>query len=321
MGASKIEWTDKTWQVTSGCIHRSPGCANCYAEVLAYRLRAMARANIEKGENPGRKAHYIDVVNDSGRWNGQVFERPEALGDPLRWQKKSMAFVDSMSDIFFGDAWDENACLKMGVPFQPVTFPYIAAVFGSMALARRHVFQVLTKRAERMYDFFTHAAEFSHPVAYCAGRFTDRCPDAKIPKGGADLNGWPLRNVWLGISAERQREFDERLPWLCRSPAAVRFLSLEPLLGPINFQASPPVVGRVDQVIIGVESRGGIIGRLGEFQSEAAWLGGAEAIVSQYRDAGTACFVKQVPIKGRVSKDPRQWPKALRVREWPKVAA
>src|SRR5262245_21471886 len=97
---SSIEWTECTWNPLVGCSIISPGCHNCYAMLMAMRLKAMALADIAASRKPGRKRHYIDVIGDNGRWNGNVVLVPEALADPLRWTAPRMIFVNSMSDLF-----------------------------------------------------------------------------------------------------------------------------------------------------------------------------------------------------------------------------
>ena len=131
-----IEWTEKTWNPIVGCSEISPGCAKCYAMRLAVRLKGIALAKIKAGMDPGRFRHYIDVVGDNGHWNGKIVFVPEALGDPLRWKKLKMIFVNSMSDMFH-----EN------LPIED-----IRKICEVMREAKHHIFQVLTKRAERMAE-------------------------------------------------------------------------------------------------------------------------------------------------------------------------
>ncbi len=123
---------------------------------------------------------------------------PDRLEEPLRWRKPSLVFVNSMSDLFHEDVPDE----------------FIGKTLDVMARAHRHQFQVLTKRAERMRDL----------VPIFAERHT--APDG---------SGWPLPNVWLGVSVENQHFADERIPLLLQTPAAIRFVSYEPALGPVDF--------------------------------------------------------------------------------------
>jgi len=184
---SSIEWTDATWNPLAGCTKVSPGCANCYAEVMARRLKAMGNIN------------YQGVVDDKGRWSGQIALIPSVLDKPLHWKRPRKIFVDSMSDLFH----------------PTVPSGYIRLVFQAMLEANWHIFQVLTKRPERM-------SEILNRVDWWAG--TE--PEAR-------------KHIWLGTSVEDQKRADERIPELLRAPAAVRFLSCEPLLGPVDLTKIP----------------------------------------------------------------------------------
>lgn len=319
---SAIEWTGRTWQVTCGCLHKSSGCAHCYAETMANRIKGMALADIAEGRDPGRKRHYIDVIGDDGRWNGRVVPVPEALPDPLSWRKPQTVFVDSMSDLFFGDDEDERRYGAGDIPFAPVPFKFNAAVFGAMALTRRHTYQVLTKRAGRLLGFFREAAEFSHPAAWCVGRWSEHCGTAIGGHDPAQLDGWPLPNVWIGCSAEDQKQAIKRHRSLVNVPAAVRFWSIEPLLGPIE---ALPLKG-IGWVIVGGESGHGAR------PCAATWV---RDIVRQCQDAGVPVFVKQIGsnaeegygvnrkllLEHSKGGDPDEWPEDLRIREMPKVSA
>lgn len=136
----------------------------------------------------------------TGRSFGDVMCHPERLGTPLRWKKSRRIFVNSMSDLFHEAIPDD----------------FIVNVFDAMALAARHTFQVLTKRPERMIKLMPRLAE----------RYTCR-----------DGSGWPLTNVWLGVSVEDQETADARLPLLLQTPAAVRWVSAEPLLSEVDLRA------------------------------------------------------------------------------------
>jgi protein gp37 len=190
---------------------------------------------------------------------------PEAVSDPSSWRKPARVFVNSMSDLFH-DGVQES---------------FIASVFAEMALTPRHTFQVLTKRPERMLDIVTRLAPL-HTAA--------------------DGSGWPLPNVWIGVSCEDQQRADERIPLLLQTPAAVRFISAEPLLGPVDlvtgsdvtevghvnwlrgFSGSEPAIPGLDWVIVGGESGAGAR------PCNVAWV---RSIVEQCASAGVACFVKQ----------------------------
>ena len=190
-----IEWTDATWNPVTGCSIVSPGCTNCYAMKLAgTRLK---HTNSRKG---------LTMPSKSGPvWNGQVRLNEEWLFQPLEWKRPRMIFVCAHGDLFAENVPDE----------------WIDKVFAVMAMAPQHTFQVLTKRAERMRDYLRY--RFSRIVdAMATMTATVNLPD------------WPLPNVWLGVSTEDQKRADERIPFLLDTPASVRWISAEPLLGPIN---------------------------------------------------------------------------------------
>jgi protein gp37 len=202
MGArSKIEWTDASWNPVTGCTEVSAGCDHCYARDLARRFA-------------GTSAYPAGF---------EVTLRPKHLYDPLRWQGPRRVFVNSMSDLF-----------HRLVPTQ-----YIAQVFATMALAPAHTFQILTKRPGRMASLLSSAAfrelvvtELPAVVeaASATGALSARSSRQEIP----DLGEWPLANVWAGVSVESQKWADVRVPVLQRTPAAVRFLSMEPLLSRVQ---------------------------------------------------------------------------------------
>lgn len=216
---SGIEWTDSTWNPVRGCARVSDGCRNCYAERVAARFC-------------GAGQPYDGLVHATTRgWNGKVKLVPEALQVPWRWTRGRRIFVNSMSDLFHPD----------------VPFDFIASVFWLMSVTTRHTYQILTKRPERMLQFFDWVEEES-------GIFPDdrigeaayECPElqglvweaATKTRGGYDNCGpaWPYRNVWIGVSVEDQAAADARVPLLLRCPAAVRWISAEPLLGPVDLR-------------------------------------------------------------------------------------
>lgn len=243
-----IEWTDSTWNPLVGCSKVSAGCRGCYAETVATgnvrRLAATA---------PGSEtlAAYREAVS-GGRWTGRVVLNKSKLGEPLGWKKPRRVFVNSMSDLFH----------------ESVPFETIAAVFGVMAACPQHTFQVLTKRPARMLEWFAWieragASFVRRGVNACRGvRWYAWCYEAGVEPNAGRPWAWPLPNVWLGVSAEDQTTADERIPLLLQTPAAKRFVSLEPLLGPIDLErpwAPSPVVDGVcppmlNWVIVGGES-------------------------------------------------------------------
>lgn len=183
---SKIEWTDATWNPVRGCTKISPGCLHCYAETFAERFRGVPGHPFEHGFN-------IRLV-------------PEKLGEPLRWSSPQMIFVNSMSDLFHPKVPDE----------------YIVKVARVMKAANWHTYQVLTKRAERMYELLKSSLKFAAEQ----------------------------QHIWWGVSVENRKHGLSRVDLLRNAPARVRFLSVEPLLehlGPLNLR-------NIDWVIVGGES-------------------------------------------------------------------
>jgi protein gp37 len=225
--ASKIEWTETTWNPTTGCDRISPGCDHCYALTLAGRLKAMGQAKYQRDGDP----------RTSGPGFG-VTLHPDALLEPLRWRKPRKVFVDSMADV-----------LHARVPVD-----FVAQVWAVMALTRQHTYQVLTKRPERYVHVLDDPCrcggghrpgiDFRHLVADHIRRL------ARSPRHQVDVFArWPLANVWLGTSIESD-DYVRRADALRAAPAATRFLSLEPLLGPL-----PSLnLAHIDWVIVGGES-------------------------------------------------------------------
>lgn len=181
MAATTIEWTEATWNPVTGCSKISPGCAHCYAERMAKRLKAMGQANYANGFEVTLQPHMLEL--------------------PLHWRKPQMIFVNSMSDLFHED----------------VPLDYVQSVFAIMAEARQHRFQVLTKRSERLREL-------------------------------APLLNWSP-NVWMGVTVENA-DYLSRVDDLRKTPAKMKFLSLEPLLGPMNGLN----LRKIDWVIVGGES-------------------------------------------------------------------
>lgn len=191
-----IEWTDATWNPLRGCTRVSAGCQHCYAEKVAARF-----------SGPGQP--YEGLIHPRTRgWNGQIKMLPHLLRQPLSWKKPRRIFVNSMSDLFHGS-----------VPAE-----FIDAVFAVMAQAPHHTFQVLTKRPDRMLAYLSEPWRLENIYAQWCG--TSGSPP--------EAEDWPLPNVWLGVSVENQATADERIPLLLQCPAAVRWLSCEPLLGRVD---------------------------------------------------------------------------------------
>lgn len=204
---TKIEWTDATWNPIRGCSRVSEGCRNCYAEAFAARF-----------SGPGEPYEGLATMTSSGpRWTGEVRVVEEVLDQPLRWERPRMVFVNSMSDLFHEKVSDET----------------IDRIFAVMALADDHTFQVLTKRPERMVEYMRDR-DWGEAANYVTDRYIRRL-DGPLYLMGEIVP--PLHNVWLGVSVEDQKAADERIPLLLETPAAVRFVSCEPLLNPVNLQA------------------------------------------------------------------------------------
>lgn len=226
-----IEWTDATWNTIGGCTRVDEGCRNCYAEVMAARFNG-----------PGQWGEGLAQIVTSGgqkdhRWTGKVIFRPDtspdALTQPLRWKKPRRIFVNSTADTFHESVPDD----------------WIDRIFAVMALCPQHTFQVLTKRPERAREYLAGAERRFKELA-CDMACDENWPvvlsippklvppASMVPKGYRviDLTLWPLPNVWLGTSISDQASADLRIPHLLATPAAVRFLSAEPLLGPLDLR-------------------------------------------------------------------------------------
>ncbi|GGU62117.1 DUF5131 family protein [Streptomyces lavendofoliae] len=232
-----IEWTrnddgtpGRTWNPATGCSKISAGCDNCYAETIAERFRG--HAAFPKGFD--------------------IHVRAEKVNDPLTWRKPTRVFVNSMSDLFHAD----------------IDQAWIADIFAVMAAARKHTFQLLTKRHARMRHLLNDPA------------FTAQVRTRALGKGlPADAWQWPLPNLWLGVSVENQQWADIRIPALLRTPAAVRFLSCEPLLGPVNLTRLP-YRGDVDYVIDALAGRYGIREPREAFRFGMAGLGTIDWVIA-----------------------------------------
>ena len=181
MSKSKIEWTEVTWNPTTGCNKVSAGCKNCYAEIFARRLKAM-------GSDKYRNGFRLTV-------------HPDVIKEPYSWKKPRKVFVNSMSDLFH----------------EKIPLPFLKKVFDVMNDTPQHVYQVLTKRSERLVEI-------------------------------ADNFEW-TNNIWMGVSVENEKVI-HRIDHLKKTPAKIKFLSIEPLLGPL-----PKLdLDGIDWVIVGGES-------------------------------------------------------------------
>jgi protein gp37 len=270
-----IEWSEATWNPLAGCTRVSSGCTRCYAERTAYRLAAMGNE------------HYLGLTKKVGseiRWTGEVRLVESALDLPLRWKKPRRIFVNSMSDLFHESVKDE----------------WIAAIFAVMFLAGQHTYQILTKRPERMRNWMQWLMRQPDQAGVLLNALGDLGVDGGVNR--AALGPWPKSHIWFGVSAEDQATADERIPLLLETPAAVRWVSYEPALGPVDFEAwmRPRFIPtsekapwgqaieetrRLDWVVVGGESGPGAR------HFDLAW---ANQAIAQGKAAGVPVFCKQL---------------------------
>lgn len=293
---SAIEWTDATWNPLSGCTKISPGCGNCYiVRTPPFRIQGRRFSRPGGGDRP-------QDGDGIGATTG-VQLHPERLTQPLSWRKPRKVFVNSLSDMFHS----------------AVPSDYVASIFAVMALAERSQFQVLTKRAGRMTALLS-SPQFTEQVwtallTISKGQHLS-IPDHLVDRfhhGGPAGQARQLPNLWLGVSVESQQWADLRIPKLIRTPwASVRFLSCEPLLGPITLPAEH--LAGISWVIVGGES--GPKAR----PMHAGWV---RQLREQCHTAGVPFFFKQAGavlarewgLKGK-GADPAEWPEPF-PQEWP----
>lgn len=216
--STKIEWTDETWNPVTGCTVKSAGCRDCYA---------MTMAGTRLKNHPSRAGLTRQNADGKHIWTGEVRFNKAWLDQPLHWKKPRMIFVCAHGDLFHEDVPDE----------------WIDRVFAVMALCHddsladwserpNHIFQILTKRADRMRQYMTDPdlwVRIQNVIDNWESE--DNCPfDGHAPI----MQNQPFDHIWLGISVEDQESADERIPDLLATPAAVRWLSMEPLLGAID---------------------------------------------------------------------------------------
>jgi protein gp37 len=318
---TKISWTDETANWIVGCTKtrakgaKESGCDFCYASTAANSARLQ------------QFPQYKNVVDHNGNWNGHLEFVPKVLDGLLKGKKQRRVFAPSMSDPFHPAAKDE----------------WVDQFMATVALTPHITYQVLTKRPERMYEYFTETwqatleQEFLGvyvPAGFPTGRQDEvhlACEEIIDRHNLADTDKdnlwtedgslkimqweWPLPNLHLGVSVENQAAADERIPWLLKTPAAKRFLSVEPLLEGVFL--GRPVLKHIDWAIVGGES--GTNAR----PFELNW---ARSIQEECLDLFVPFFLKQVgsnafyqgqpfKTKSRAGTDPMEWPEWARVQE------
>lgn len=274
------------------CERVSQGCEHCYAAALNRR-----NLNVGTGLDYVRSSRdQVDIIIDE-----------KTLLAPLKWKRPRKVFVCSMTDLF--------------AEFVP--FEFVDRVFAVMALCPQHTFQCLTKRPERMAEYFDDRGYGSGYVMDAAIHIAGAGAENSVPDNWHDE---PLPNVWLGCTVENQAWVDKRIPHLLKCPASVRFLSCEPLLGPIDLSAymggeyvglpgdvvHPNYNFGIDWVIAGCES--GPKRR----ETKMEWV---ELLRDQCESTGVAFFNKQMSINGKVTGDFELFPESLRIREFPQPVA
>jgi protein gp37 len=262
------------------------------------------------------------------KWTGNLQFIAKDLAVPLRWREPKRIFVNSMSDLFHDE----------------VDYGWILAILTVCAFTPQHTYQILTKRPQRMYEVMTDIYQSKrHRMFFDLSAVDDYYQQMNLPERWRDQEPIPmdtvLPNVHLGVSCENQATADERIPWLLKTPAAVRFLSCEPLLDAVDLSPylgelpedddGAPYPGRIDQVIIGGES--GPRAR----RCRVEWI---KSLIDQCQATGTACFIKQMgaysvrtdhqaghPVDKRIywqdrkGGDPDEWPRNYRIRQYPEV--
>lgn len=321
--STTIEWCDETWNPTVGCTRVSDGCDRCYAIGVAHRGLSPRHRGLTKVRPPGARRPGVD-------WTGDVRLVHEAISRPLRWRKRRRVFVNSMSDLFHERVPDH----------------FIDSVFAVMLITSLHecrgghTYLLLTKRPESALVYLT-APALAERLAKEAGQMME------------DGDGWhdaiwnhvrehgPTHKlIHLGVSAEDQAAWDKRVPLLLECPASVRWVSIEPQLGPIDMRGPVFRRGRIgtgrmwadainhlDWIVCGGESGPGAR------PFDVAW---ARSIIDQCQEEATPVFIKQLGSQPRMRPrgkqmvvsltlvdrkggDPSEWPADLRVREYPEV--
>jgi len=299
MANTKIPYVDTSWNPVTGCTKTAVGCKHCWAEGMAKRQR-------------GRNGYDADEPF-------RVTLRPERLGQPLSWRKPRRVAVCFMGDLFHKD-----------VPFE-----FILKAFAVMLATPWHTYLLFTKRPQRMAEFYEWWIDQATCRRYATLQdgmaqdaleideshwaradqwYLENCDQSR--RGRLDNPvPWPWPHAHLYASVSTDDDAQQNAPWLLECQAAVRGLSIEPLLGPIDVRPW----SRFGSVIVGCESLHSRLGRLSVdgTATEADWLGWCESIVRQCAQAGVPVWVKQIPAGGKLCRDVDQFPKPLRRRELP----
>jgi len=296
MGKTKIEWTDETINPIIGCSKISAGCENCYAERMAARLATM----------PHTKDRYAGITK-GGKWTGKTKLVESELLKPLKWRKSKRVFLGSMTDLFH----------------ESVEYSDIDKILCIMSITRHITYQILTKRPDRMEDYFsTRDAPGDVAIDWLMSVVGEEAFYEKYDDFVCDYfmtEGINRPNLWLGVTAENQEQADIRIPILLKVPAAKRFVSVEPMLEEINIShylpqyccngyecgcggsvIEPPPF--LDWVIVGGESGSGAR------PMNPDW---ARSIRDQCKDVGVPFFFKQMSGKAPI-------PATLQIKEFPK---
>lgn len=293
---SKIAWTESTWNPVVGCTKVSAGCKNCYAEKMAWRLRGM---RVHPYFPPFKES---EVVDKKG-WTGEIHlchgKIAGPLCKPLHWRNPRRIFVNSMSDTFH----------------PKVPFEYIDKIMAVGALCPQHTLQILTKRADRMAEYYKAVlteqvyCENSKNIGFTQTRIRHEALKIvhKSQQGGRSYNMWngiyPLSNVHLGVTIENQKEA-WRAGVLQDIPATVRFISFEPLISDITYL--PMNMKKLHWAIIGCES--------GPKRRECK-LEWVRRLVKTFKPYKIPIFIKQLEINGKVEHDMSKFPADLQIQK------
>jgi protein gp37 len=293
MSKTKIEWTETTWNPVRGCSRVSPGCNNCYAMRQARRM-----------DHPGGAYEGLTRTTKRGvDWSGEVRLIGDKLREPIRWRRHRHVFVNSMSDLFHEKLSDDDIDCVFGVM-------WACRYLGPHAIPG-HTFQVLTKRPRRMLDYLLQdrRREWADcAVNYGGGDDPDPLWDSIA------FEKKPHPRIWLGVTAEDQKRADERIPLLLQCPAAVRFVSVEPMLEPITLRPGqwiPPLGGgpRVNLLrpweAPGAALSWAIVGAESGLRARPAEAGWFRALRGQCVEAGVPYFLKQMQVGGQLVKMPK----------------